>query len=254
MDIAGNVALVTGAGSGLGAATAQRLADRGALVVGLDRHADSLARFVEQCPGAIPVHADVTDSAAIAHAVATAIEAGALRVAVNCAATGLPASRTVRRDGAMHPLQPWRDVIDTNLVAAYDVTRQVARAMAQQDATASSGRGVIVHLSSIAGLDGSQGVSAYASAKLALTAMVQSTARDLGIWGIRVMAVAPGAFDTAMVSGLPEEIMARRLRDMVYPKRLGRPDELASFVQHIVENDYLNAECVRLDAGLRIIE
>jgi NAD(P)-dependent dehydrogenase (short-subunit alcohol dehydrogenase family) len=254
VDIAGTVALVTGAGSGLGAATARRLAADGAIVVGLDRDGDGLSRILAEVPDAIGVAGDLADTAAVTRAVEAATTAGELRVVVNCAATGLPPTRTVRRNGEVQPLEPWRRVVEVNLVAAYDVTRQAAGAMALQPELASGGRGVIVHTSSIAGLDGTLGVSAYASSKYALTAMVHSTARDLSVWGIRVLAVAPGAFDTPAFSGLPEAIKERRHREFVYPRRPGRPEEFASFVRHLVGNDYLNAECFRIDAGLRMPE
>ena len=254
MNIDGCVALVTGAGSGLGAATARRLSDRGAMVVGVDRDGESLRRQLASIPRATAVEADIADTDAVGEAVAAACEIGELRAVVNCAATGLPPTRTVSRSGRVQPLDAWRHVIEVNLVAAYDVTRQAAAAMARQPEAPSGGRGIIVHTSSIAGLDGTLGVSAYASSKYALTAMVHSTARDLSIWGIRVLAVAPGAFATPAFDLLSEEIQERRGREFVYPKRPGRPDEFASFVQHLIDNDYLNGDCFRIDAGLRIPE
>lgn len=254
MRVEGAVALVTGAGSGLGAATAAHLAGLGARVVGVDRTGPAVKGAMGAIDGAVAVEADITDPDGVGRAVAIAVELGALRVVVNCAGGSIPPARTVGRDGAAQALEPWRSVVDLNLVAAYDVTRQAAEAMA---ATApvdgeDGGRGVVVHTSSIAGLDGSLGMSAYAASKAALSALVESTARDLAVWGIRVVAVAPGAFATPGYESLPDSIKERRSREFVFPRRPGRPSEFAFFVQHLVENDYLNAQCFRLDAGLRI--
>lgn len=254
MRIDGAAALVTGAASGLGAATATHLARLGARVVGFDRDGESLQRSLAGCASAVAVTGDLASTTDIAEAVSAAAAAGPFRVVVNCAATGLPPQRIVSRKGVVQELEPWRQVVDVNLVAAFDVTRQATGVMAGLDEDGDGNRGVIVHTSSIAGLDGSLGVSAYAASKLALSAMVESTARDLGVWGIRVMAIAPGAFATASYASLPEPVRERREQSFVYPKRPGRPAEFAHLVQHIVENDYLNAQCIRLDAGLRIPE
>ncbi|MEO3827686.1 SDR family NAD(P)-dependent oxidoreductase [Actinomadura sp. B10D3] len=253
MRIKGSVAVVTGAGSGLGAAVAVHLAGMGATVVGADKDLAAAKRVLSGSPGARAVEADVTDPASVGALVAAAGEPGPLRVVVNCAGGGLPPARTVRRDGSVQPLEPWRDVIELNLVAAYDVTRQAAAMMADAPPEDES-RGVIVHISSIAGLDGSQGVSAYAASKGALAALVHSTARDLSVFGIRVVAVAPGPFDTPSYAALPDQVRERRRRDFVHPKRPGRPAEFSAFVQHLIENEYLNAECFRIDAGLRMHE
>jgi NAD(P)-dependent dehydrogenase (short-subunit alcohol dehydrogenase family) len=252
--IDGSVALVTGAGSGLAAETARHLARLGAIVVGVDRDGSAVKNALAEFDSGLAVEADIADTDAVARAVGLAAERGALRVVVNCAAAGLPPGRIVSRSGKAQPLEPWRHVIEVNLVAAFDVTRQAAAAMAAQPEAQEGGRGIIIHTSSIAGLDGSMGVSAYASSKLALTALVQSTARDLAVWGIRAVAVAPGAFDTPSYQSMPDALKTRRDEGFVYPRRPGKPSEFAFFVQHLVENDYLNADCFRLDAGLRIPE
>lgn len=252
MQIEGSVAIVTGAGSGLGAATAVRLAERGAVVVGVDRNAGAVKDVLANAPAAVALEGDVTDTDAVGEAVATAMAAGPLRIVVHCAAGGFPPGRTVQRNGTMQPLEPWRQTIELNLVAAYDVTRQAAAAMATLSPLDDDARGVIVHTSSIAGLDGSQGVSAYASSKGALVAMVHSTARDLSIWGIRVIGIAPGPFDTPAFSSMPAAIREQRLQDYVFPKRPGRPAEFAAFAEHLIENDYVNADVYRIDAGMRM--
>lgn len=252
MQIQGSVALVTGAGSGLGAATAARLAQRGALVVGADLNPAAVKDVLADAPRSLAVEADVTDTDAVAQAVATAMEAGPLRIVVHCAAGGFPPGRTVQRNGSVAPLDPWRRTIELNLVASFDVTRQAAGAMATLPSLEDDARGVILHTSSIAGLDGSQGVSAYASSKMALVAMVHSTARDLSIWGIRVLGIAPGPFDTPAFSSMPAAIQEQRMNDYVFPKRPGRPSEFAAFAEHLIENDYLNADVYRIDAGMRM--
>lgn len=254
MKVEGAVALVTGAGSGLGAATALHLAQQGALVVGVDRDLDALRAVLAEAPTSNAVAADITDADAIAEAIDVAVKLGPLRLVVNCAGGGLPPARTVGRDGAVQELAPWRQVVELNLVAAYDVTRQAAAAMARHTPPLDEGRGVIIHTSSIAGLDGSLGMSSYAASKAALTALSQSTARDLSIWGIRVVAVAPGAFDTPAYTNMPAHLQEKRQAGFVFPHRPGRPSEFAFFIQHLAENDYLNADCYRIDAGLRLHE
>lgn len=254
MHLDGVVALVTGAGSGLGAATAVHLARLGARVVGLDRNGEAAKHVLSDVPGSVVVEGDITDTDAVAAAVAAATDPGPFRVVVHCAAVGLPPARTVGRDGNPQALEPWRRVVETNLVSAYDVTRQAAAAIARTETLDDGARGVIVHTSSIAGLDGSQGVSAYASSKGALPALVHSAARDLSVWGIRVVGIAPGPFATPAYASMPDTVRARREGDFVFPKRPGRPSEFAFFVQHLVENDYLNADCFRLDAGMRMHE
>lgn len=236
--------LVTGAASGLGLATTRHLAECGARVVAFDRDPDGLQRLAGELSGVATVTGDLTRSEDIARALKTVGELAPLGAVVNCAGGGTPPRRVLSRGGAMTDLDEWRSVVDLNLVAALDVSRQAAQAMPDG--------GVIVHVSSIAALDGSLGVSAYAASKGALVPLVQTMARDLAPWGIRVMAVAPGVFDTPMYAALPDAIKEQRQRDFVYPARAGDPREFARLIQHVVENDYLNAECIRIDAGMRM--
>ena len=251
MRIEDQVVLVTGAASGLGLATASHLQALEARVVAVDRDEEALARLADAVPSISTVSADITDPEDVARAISSAQRIGPLGSVVNCAGGGLPPSRTLSRSGEIPDLDDWRGVVDLNLVAAFDISRQAARAMSRQDAGDGT-RGVIVHVSSIAALDGSLGVSAYSATKGALPPLVHTMARDLAPWGIRVMAIAPGVFDTPMYARLPEQVRERRLQDFVFPARPGEPDEFARLVQHVIENEYLNGDCIRIDGGMRM--
>ncbi|TDC92992.1 SDR family NAD(P)-dependent oxidoreductase [Actinomadura sp. 7K507] len=251
MQIEHAVVLVSGAASGLGAATARHLAGAGARIVALDRDEKGLDHLAAQVPLAATVVGDITRTEDIARAIDSAQDVGPLTVVVNCAGGGSAPRRVLSRTGTMTDIDEWRSVAELNLVAALDVSRQAAHSMSRND-DGPSGRGVIVHVSSIAALDGSQGVSAYAATKGGLVPLVHTMARDLAPWSIRVMAVAPGVFDTPMYASLPDSIKERRQREFVYPVRAGAPEEFARLVRHIAENDYLNADCIRIDAGLRM--
>lgn len=251
MQIEHAVVLVTGAASGLGRATARRIAALGGRVVAFDRDPAGLERLAADHDLTATVTGDLTSTDNVARAVAVATAAGPLSIVVNCAGGGSAPRRVLSRAGTMTDLDEWRAVAELNLVAALDLSRQAARSMSENQ-PGPSGRGILVHVSSIAALDGSLGVSAYAATKGGLLTLVQTMARDLAPWGIRVMAVAPGVFDTPMYAALPESIKEQRRRDFVYPERAGEPDEFARLVQHVVENDYLNAECIRIDAGMRM--
>jgi NAD(P)-dependent dehydrogenase (short-subunit alcohol dehydrogenase family) len=242
--------LVTGAASGLGLATARHFVQRGAFVLAFDRDDDGLLRLASESPHITPVVGDITSPDDVARAVQALPEQAPLAAVVNCAGGGTAPRRVLSRGRTMTDLDEWRSVVELNLVAALDVSRQAALVM-----SGGAGRpagGVIIHVSSIAALDGSLGVSAYSATKGALVPLVQTMARDLAPWRIRVMAVAPGVFDTPMYAALPEAIKEQRQRDFVFPDRAGDPREFARLVQHIVENDYLNADCIRIDAGMRM--
>ncbi|MDT0203193.1 SDR family NAD(P)-dependent oxidoreductase [Nocardioides sp. AE5] len=251
MLIDDSVVLITGAASGLGAATARHFSGLGARVVAFDRDADGLRRMADEVPIAATVVGDLTRSEDLARAIEDAAAIGPLAVLVNCAGGGSAPRRVLSRSGTMTDLEEWRSVTELNLVGALDVSRQAAECMARNpdDPT---GRGVIIHISSIAALDGSLGVSAYSATKGALVPLVQTMARDLAPWGIRVMSIAPGVFETPMYAALSDAIKEQRQRDFVYPARAGAPEEFARLVQHIVENDYLNADCIRIDGGMRM--
>lgn len=250
MDVTGQVALVTGGASGLGAATVAALAGRGARVVVVDLPG-SAGEHVAQAAGggARFVAADVTDAEAVALAVETAEELGELRVAVSCAGIG-PPRRVLGRGGA-HPLDAFRAVVDVNLVGTFNVVRLAAAAMARCEPVDGE-RGVIVTTSSVAAFDGQIGQAAYAASKAGVAGMTLPLARDLASVLVRVVSIAPGLFDTPLLAGLPAEARESLGRQAPHPKRLGRPDEFAAFVAHVVDSPMLNGEVVRLDGALRM--
>ena len=251
MKLEGAAAIVTGGASGLGAATARHLAGNGAQVVILDRDetkGEALAQEVDRIHFA---KTDVTDEAQVQAAIDTACGLGALRVAVSCAGVGW-AKRTLRRDGSAHDLGLFKTVVEINLVGSFNVLRLAASAMAKNQPDDDGGRGVIINTASVAAFDGQIGQIAYAASKGGVVGMTLPAARDLAVVGIRVMTIAPGLFDTPMVAALPEKARLALPKDIVFPKRLGEPDEYARLVGHIVDSPYLNATVIRLDAALRM--
>ena len=252
MDIAGRTALVTGGGSGLGAATARMVVEAGGSVVVADVDAER-GRQVADGLGerARFVATDVTDEDATRAAVAAAAElGGGLHIAVSCAGIA-PAERVLGRQGP-HPLARFVAAIQVNLVGTFNVTRLAAEAMAGNEPLADGERGVIVHTASVAAFDGQIGQAAYAASKAGVAGMTLPIARELARLGIRVMAVAPGIFDTPMLAGMPEHVRASLGAQVPFPPRLGRPEEYAALVRHIVENPMLNGETIRLDGAIRM--
>jgi NAD(P)-dependent dehydrogenase (short-subunit alcohol dehydrogenase family) len=251
MEIKDQVALVTGGASGLGAATAERLAAAGAKVMILDRDVSrgeaKAASLGEQ--GRF-VSADITSEAETSAAIEAATEWGNLRVVVGCAGIGW-AARTINREGVPHDLEIFQKVINVNLVGPFNVLRLAASAMSKNDAIDGE-KGVIINTASVAAFDGQIGQIAYASAKAGVAGMTLPAARDLAPAGIRVMTIAPGLFDTPMLASLPEEARKSLAASVVNPKRLGEPSEYARLIQSIVENAYLNGETIRLDGALRM--
>jgi NAD(P)-dependent dehydrogenase (short-subunit alcohol dehydrogenase family) len=250
MQISGSVALVTGAASGLGAATARRLAAGGAKVVLVDRDDARGAPLATEL-GGVFAKADVTEAAQVEAAIAEADKLGPLRVAVSCAGVGW-AARTLDKTGKPHDLDLFRTVIGVNLVGTFNVLRLAAAAMAKAPPQEHGARGVIVNTASIAAFDGQIGQIAYAASKAGVAGMTLPAARDLAPVGIRVVTIAPGIFDTPMLGTLPAEKRAALAADVVFPKRLGDPAEYGALVAAIVENDYLNGETIRLDGSLRM--
>lgn len=243
MDVAGTSAVVTGAASGLGAATCAALAQAGARVVGID-----VVPFEER--GSVESRvADVTDPDAVAAAVAAASAHAPLRVAVNCAGVATP-GRLLGRKGPLD-LDVVRRVIDVNLIGTLNVMRLAAAAMATNEPV-SGGRGVLVNTSSIAAWDGQAGQLAYAASKGAVAAMTLPAARDLAGLHVRCVAIAPGVFATPMVDALDQDVIGALAAEVVEPSRLGHPDEFAQLVLAAVANDYLNGEVIRLDGALRM--
>lgn len=251
MDVHGVAAIITGGASGLGAATARALARGGAHVVVADLDTQAGGALAEELDGTF-VETDVTDEASVCAAVEAAADLDApLRIAVSCAGIGW-ASRLVGRDGTPHHFGAYRRVIEVNLVGTFNVMRWAAAAIANTEPLDEGVRGVIVNTASVAAFDGQIGQVAYAASKGGVVAMTLPAARDLAPVGVRVCTIAPGLFDTPLLGSLPEEQRAGLARDVVFPKRLGHPDEFARLVVAIAENPYLNGEVVRLDGALRM--
>ena len=245
------VAIVTGGASGLGHAAATGLAQAGARVTLFDRDAEG-GPEVARALGAAFAQVDVSDAAAVAAAVADVVaREGALHVAVNCAGIG-PAAKTVGRDGAHDPAL-FAKVIGVNLLGSFNVASQAAAAMAQNAPAAPDGaRGVIVNTASVAAYEGQVGQVAYAASKGGVVGMTLPMARDLAGLGIRVVTIAPGLFATPLLKGLPQEVQDSLGAQVPFPSRLGDPAEYAALVRHIVENDMLNGEVIRLDGAIRM--
>jgi NAD(P)-dependent dehydrogenase (short-subunit alcohol dehydrogenase family) len=250
MDIAGEVALVTGGGSGLGAATARVLAGRGARVAVLD-YDGARAQAVADELGGLALPCDVGDAAQVAAAferLAAHFGTGP-RVAVNCAGIGL-AARIVGRDGKLS-LDLFERVIRVNLTGTFFVMSHAARAM-QALAAKDGERGVIINTASAAYQDGQVGQAAYSASKGGVAAMCLPAARELAQFGIRVIAIAPGLFETPMMQSLPPDVTAKIIENIPHPHRLGQPAEFGLMVAQIIENPYLNGTTIRLDAGVRL--
>ncbi|GAA4048265.1 3-hydroxyacyl-CoA dehydrogenase [Arthrobacter methylotrophus] len=260
MDIKGAVALITGGASGLGAATARRLLDAGATIVLLDLRSspgESLAAELNASGAegkAVFVPADVTNEDQVQAAVDAAVALGPLRILVNCAGIATP-GKVLGKDGVL-PLENFNRVIQINLVGTFNVIRLAAAAMARNEPVSTElggeERGVIINTASVAAFDGQIGQPAYAASKGAVAAMTLPLARELARSLIRVMAIAPGIFETPMLAGLPQDAQLSLGQQVPHPSRLGRPAEYANLVAHIVENAMLNGETIRLDGAIRM--
>ncbi|MEO8261458.1 MAG: SDR family NAD(P)-dependent oxidoreductase [Pseudolysinimonas sp.] len=243
MDLTGSTALVTGAASGLGAATAHALAARGVQVVGLDL-VDGTAT-----DGIRYVAADVTDDGQVAAALALATTP--LRLVVNCAGIA-PAQRLLSSKG-VHDLATFRKTIDVNLVGTFNVLRLAAEVMARNDPLDDDGqRGLIVNTASVAAYEGQIGQTAYAASKGAVVGLTLPAARDLARHGIRVNTIAPGIVATPLLTKLGDKVIDSLSATVPFPARLGRPDEYAQLVLMLAEHDYLNGETIRMDGALRM--
>jgi NAD(P)-dependent dehydrogenase (short-subunit alcohol dehydrogenase family) len=250
MDIEGVAAIVTGGASGLGAATVRRLARKGARVLVADVQAELGDAVAEEVGGGF-VRTDVTNSDEVQAAVDAAGEMGPVRVLVNCAGIG-PPSRTLGRDGTPLELDFFEMVLRINLIGTFNAIRLTAAAMAKTEPVADGGRGVIVNTASVAAFDGQVGQAAYSASKGGIVGMTLPVARDLAVVGIRVNTIAPGLMDTPLLAGLPEPARESLAKQVLFPQRLGEPDEFAHLAYHIVENDYLNGETIRMDGGIRM--
>lgn len=252
MEIENNAFLVTGGGSGLGAATARLLAEAGGNVLIADVNDEAGERLAGEIgEKARCARTDVTDEESVQGALDTVRDAfGSLHGLINCAGVG-PAKRVLGRKGP-HPLEDFNKVVQINLVGTFNPVRLAAAVMAKNEPADNGERGVIVNTASVAAFDGQIGQAAYAASKGAVVSMTLPLARELAAHGIRVMAIAPGIFETPMAAGLPDDIRESLSRQTPFPPRLGRPEEYAALVKHIVENEMLNGEVIRLDGSIRM--
>ena len=252
MNLQGRSAIVTGGGGGLGSATVRRLVDSGMRVVVFDRIAEAAQRIVDELGEAtVAVVGDVIEDDDVLRAVAAAQELGPLSLLVNVAGGGVGGGRTVGRDGTPHDKAAFTETVAMNAFATFNMIRLGVSAMAGNEPDEDGQRGVVVNVGSIAGIEGQIGQVAYAAAKAAVLGMTLPMARDLAPLGVRVCAIAPGTMGTPAMLHVPEEVRAKIVKDIVFPKRMGRPEEFALLVESIARNSYLNGENIRLDGALR---
>ncbi|MFF0309110.1 SDR family NAD(P)-dependent oxidoreductase [Streptosporangium sp. NPDC004379] len=253
MDLNGAAAIISGGASGLGEATARELAAHGATVVIADLNEERGKAIADEL-GGLFVKTDVSDEEQVQAAVDAAVATGKpLRVVVNSAGIGW-ATRTVNRDGSPHDLASYRKVIDVNLIGTFNLMRIGAAAIAKTEPADEDGqRGVVINTASVAALEGQTGQVAYSASKGGIVGMTVPAARDLAAIGVRVNTICPGIIDTPIYgfSGNAEEFKAKLVAPVVFPKRMGRPSEFAHLVRALIENDYMNAEVVRFDGGIR---
>ncbi|MCR9191557.1 MAG: SDR family oxidoreductase [Gammaproteobacteria bacterium] len=244
MDILDQTAVVTGGNSGMGKATVQALTQRGIRVMVWDKNIESGQEHAVAC--------DVSSEQEVEQALQKTIDViGVPRILVNCAGIA-PARRMVNKKGVM-PLADFKHVIDTNLVGSFNVMRVVVAAMSQIDPMGDAQeRGVIINTASVAAFEGQIGQTAYAASKGGVVAMTLPAARELSGVGIRVNTIAPGLIATPMLLGMPQEVQDSLVATTIFPKRLGRPEEYASLVVHLVENTMINGEVIRLDGAVRM--
>ena len=258
MNIQGQAALVTGGGSGLGEATARELARQGAKVAVLDinlANAERVAGDINTAHGAgtaIALQCDVTNGDSVQAAINTAAGAhGTARILMQIAGIG-SAKRVIGKDGSPAPLEDFVRVVNVNLIGTYNVARLFAAACAKAEPMADGERGAMVFTASVAAFDGQVGQQAYSASKGGVVGMTLPMARDLAQHGIRVCTIAPGPFATPLMQTLPEPVQASLAASIPFPSRLGKPEEFADLACHIVHNDHLNGETIRLDGALRM--
>jgi NAD(P)-dependent dehydrogenase (short-subunit alcohol dehydrogenase family) len=249
MEIAGKVFIVTGGASGLGEGTARMLAAQGGRVIVADLQQERGQALAGEIGGRF-VRCDVTQESDGQAVVAAALESGKLMGLVNCAGIAT-ASKTVGKDGA-HPLALFTKTIMVNLVGSFNMIRLAAEAMCRNEPEPTGERGVLISTASVAAYDGQIGQAAYAASKGGVVGMTLPIARDLARNGIRNMTIAPGIFGTPMLFGMPQEVQDALAASVPFPSRLGTPRDYARLVQHIVENDMLNGEVIRLDGAIRL--
>jgi NAD(P)-dependent dehydrogenase (short-subunit alcohol dehydrogenase family) len=250
MHIQDKVFMVSGAASGLGAATARMLARAGARLLLVDLNAEALQAQASELEAAFAV-ADITQADAAQAAVDMALHSfGELHGLVNCA--GVVAGEKILGKQGAHSLDSFSRIININLIGTFNLLRLAAEAIAKSTANAEGERGVIINTASVAAFDGQVGQAAYAASKGAVASMTLPAARELARYGIRVMTIAPGIFETPMMAGMSDDVRAALSADVPFPPRLGKPDEYAALVCHIIENSMLNGEVIRLDGALRM--
>ncbi|MCE4070924.1 MULTISPECIES: 3-hydroxyacyl-CoA dehydrogenase [Pseudomonas] len=253
MQIQNKVFLITGGGSGLGAATAKLLVSAGAKVVLADINAEAGAAQAAELGEANArfIRTDVCSEADAKAAVQLALDAfGALHGLANCAGVA-PAEKVIGRNG-VHGLESFARTININLIGTFNMLRLAAEAMAQNQPDAGGERGIIINTASVAAFDGQIGQAAYSASKSAVVGMTLPIARELARSGIRVMTIAPGIFETPMMAAMPQEVRDSLGASVPFPPRLGRPDEYAALARHIIENSMLNGEVIRLDGAIRM--
>src|SRR3954451_7255269 len=252
MDLTGRSALVTGGAGGFGAATVRRLVDIGMGVAIFDRDGDRAAALAKELgDGAVAAAGDVNDDDDVAAAIAAAQSVGRFALVVNVAGGATGGGRTLGRDGTPHDKAVFVDTMAMNAFGTFNVSRLSAAAMAANEPDDDGERGVIVNTASIAGLEGQTGQLAYAAAKGAILAMTLPMARDLAPSGIRVCAIAPGTMGTPLMMSVNDQLKEHLTASIVFPKRMGQPEEFALLVESIARNSYLNGENIRLDGALR---
>ncbi|MCD2166285.1 3-hydroxyacyl-CoA dehydrogenase [Comamonas koreensis] len=249
MHIANKVFIVTGGASGLGEGTARMLTREGATVVIADMQAEKGQALAQELDGAF-VQCDVSNAEQAQAVVAKAVSLGKLFGLVNCAGIA-PAEKTVGKKGA-HSLELFSKTITVNLIGSFNMIRLCAEAMGQNEPEATGERGVLISTASVAAYDGQIGQAAYAASKGGVVGMTLPIARDLARSGIRNMTIAPGIFGTPMLFGMPQEVQDALAAGVPFPSRLGTPEDYAKLVKHIVENDMLNGEVIRLDGAIRL--
>ena len=252
MQIENKVFIVTGGASGLGAATAHMLVKAGAKVMLVDMNAEAVAAQAlalgDQARSAV---ADISQADAAQAAVAATVAAfGAVNGLVNCA--GIVRGEKILGKNGPHALETFSQVINVNLIGSFNMLRLAAAAIAETTADAEGERGVIINTASVAAFDGQIGQAAYAASKGAIASLTLPAARELARFGIRVMTIAPGIFETPMMAGMTPEVRASLAAGVPFPPRLGKPSEYAALVRHIIENSMLNGEVIRLDGALRM--
>lgn len=253
MKIQGSTFLVTGGSSGLGAATATRLANAGANVLIVDLNSEAGEALAAKLGANTKfVKTNVASGEEVQAAVSAAVNTfGGLHGAINCAGIAI-ASKVIGRDGSPHDLDAFSKVIQVNLIGTFNVIRLAAAVMVAAEPNEAGERGVIINTASVAAFDGQMGQVAYSASKGGVVGMTLPVARDLARSGIRVMTIAPGIFETPMLAGLPEKARISLAEQVPFPSRLGRPDEYAALAQHIIENEMLNGEVIRLDGAIRM--